>query len=258
MSTGDPSIGELIYLSPGSDPAGTSHASIRFRFGVTGVNGTFEIDTCCVAPANHLVFVDANVTNVNPTFTKGVETVGTPPPPNTPPVARCQPVVKNADGNCVAAVTAAEVNNGSSDTEDGTNLTLTLIPAGPYPRGVTPVWLRVTDTGGLKDSCTTTVTVNDVTNPIIACPGKDSVECQSAVPAAATNLAGFVAQGGTASDNCGAPTITFRGDLAAGSCPRTITRTYRATDGSGNFAECTQTIIVHDVTKPTITSCPKD
>ncbi|MBI3873136.1 MAG: HYR domain-containing protein, partial [candidate division Zixibacteria bacterium] len=139
-----------------------------------------------------------------------------------------------------------------------TNLTLTLIPAGPYPRGVTPVWLRVTDTGGLKDSCNATVTVNDVTPPVIACPGKDSVECQSAVPAAATNLAGFVAQGGTASDNCGAPTITFQGDVASGSCPRTITRTYRATDGSGNFAECTQTIIVHDVTKPTITSCPKD
>ena len=33
----------------------------------------------------------------------------------------------------------------------------------------------------------------------------------------------------------------------------TITRTWRATDVSGNYSECVQTIIVHDITKPSIT-----
>ncbi len=35
-----------------------------------------------------------------------------------------------------------------------------------------------------------------------------------------------------------------------------ITRTWRATDVSGNFSECVQTITVQDVTKPVITTCP--
>ena len=37
----------------------------------------------------------------------------------------------------------------------------------------------------------------------------------------------------------------------------TIARTWRATDISGNFSECTQTITVHDITNPVIT-CPAD
>ena len=38
-------------------------------------------------------------------------------------------------------------------------------------------------------------------------------------------------------------------------CTKTITRTYTATDSCNNVATCTQTIIVRDTTKPTI-SCP--
>jgi hypothetical protein len=79
-----------------------------------------------------------------------------------------------------------------------------------------------------------------------------TVSCASAVPA--PNTASV-----TASDNCsGVITITHISDvISAQTCANryTITRTYRATDVCGNFAECTQIIKVDDQTAPVIT-CP--
>jgi len=74
----------------------------------------------------------------------------------------------------------------------------------------------------------------------------------AAVPAA--NIASV-----TATDNCpGVLTITHQGDVISNqTCANryTITRTYRATDGCGNFTECTQIITVNDQTPPVLT-CP--
>ena len=47
------------------------------------------------------------------------------------------------------------------------------------------------------------------------------------------------------------------GDVVVGSCPKTITRTYRGTDPCGNTQTCTQIITVDDTTPPVIT-CPPD
>lgn len=63
-------------LSAGSDPSGTGSASFRVVFDVTTTAGTFEVDSCCVTPANHLVFVDENTSLLSVAFTKGVVTVG--------------------------------------------------------------------------------------------------------------------------------------------------------------------------------------
>jgi hypothetical protein len=84
-----------------------------------------------------------------------------------PPVARCQPVTRAADAVCQAAVTAASVDDGSSDP-DGDQLTLTLTPAGPFSLGVTPVVLHVSDGRGASATCGTTVTVVDTTPPVIS------------------------------------------------------------------------------------------
>ncbi|MBI3872597.1 MAG: hypothetical protein HY304_05925 [candidate division Zixibacteria bacterium] len=60
-----------LALEPGADPPGTANASLRFRFNVTSTPGIFEIDTCCVTPANHLSFFDVYLTPIRPEFTKG-------------------------------------------------------------------------------------------------------------------------------------------------------------------------------------------
>lgn len=75
VSTGDTLSGEKIMLDPGADPPGTANASVLLAFDVTNVPGSFEIDTCCVSPANHLVYIDVPQTYVRPAFTKGVITI---------------------------------------------------------------------------------------------------------------------------------------------------------------------------------------
>jgi hypothetical protein len=75
VSTGDPGIGEDITLAVGSDPAGRDNASFLFRFDVNSSPGTFEIDTSCRTPGNHVLFVDASGNPIAPSFTKGTVTI---------------------------------------------------------------------------------------------------------------------------------------------------------------------------------------
>jgi hypothetical protein len=59
-------------------------------------------------------------------------------------------------------------------------------------------------------------------------------------------------------DNCDpAPLVTHLGDEATGSCPKLITRTYQATDVSGNLVTHAQVITVNDTNPPTL-QCPSD
>jgi len=111
---------------------------------------------------------------------------------------------------------------------------------------------KATDACGNIEFCTQTITIDDTTPPVVTCPATVTVECMADVPPVNTGLV-------TATDNCDpAPVITFVSDVPNGSgCPLTITRTYRATDACGNFAECSQDITVDDQTPPQIT-CPTD
>ena len=87
----------------------------------------------------------------------------------------------------------------------------------------------------------------------MTCPAPVTVSCASAVPVPNIALVTGV------SDACGGTvTVTHIGDVITNqTCPNrfTLTRTYRATDACGNFAECTQVITVNDVIAPVIT-CP--
>jgi hypothetical protein len=63
-------------MAPGDDgqpPGGTP--SGQFFFNVTGVEGTFEIDTICATPAGHLLFVNEAFEAIVPVFTKAVVTI---------------------------------------------------------------------------------------------------------------------------------------------------------------------------------------
>lgn len=116
--------------------------------------------------------------------------------------------------------------------------------------GTTTVEITATNSCGTAN-CTFTITVNDTENPTITCPAPVNVECPGDVPTPNTGAV-------IASDNCPGYVVTFRGDvISAQTCLSryTITRTYRVTDASNNFVECTQTIVVNDQTAPVIT-CP--
>ncbi|MFH2055766.1 MAG: FlgD immunoglobulin-like domain containing protein, partial [bacterium] len=114
---------------------------------------------------------------------------------------------------------------------------------------ITRTW-TATDACGNSDQCEQTIAITDTTPPTVACPADVAVQCDADLPPVNTGAV-------TASDDCDpSPVVIHIGDVSDGnSCPETITRTYRATDASGNWAECTQTITIHDTEQPAV-NCP--
>ncbi|SER32305.1 hypothetical protein, partial [Neolewinella agarilytica] len=86
---------------------------------------------------------------------------------NTPPDAVCQAVTVDAGADCMATVSAEDFDGGSTDA-DMDMLTFSVDPAGPYGVGMTNVTLSVSD-GIATSTCTTTVTVEDNTLPVVTC-----------------------------------------------------------------------------------------
>jgi hypothetical protein len=108
-----------------------------------------------------------------------------------------------------------------------------------------------TDACGNTTNCVQTITVRDITKPVITCPPSLTLECPADTSTNATGIA-------TATDTCSQVTITYS-DSVSNNCgvTKVIARTWTATDACGNSASCVQTIAVRDTTKPTLT-CPPD
>ncbi|HZV70930.1 MAG TPA: ice-binding family protein [Saprospiraceae bacterium] len=109
-----------------------------------------------------------------------------------------------------------------------------------------------TDACGSTATCTQAITVFDNIPPSITCPGNVTVQCAAQVPVTLPDAVVSI-------DNCGGlATITFIGEVISNqTCVNgfTLTRTYRTTDGCGNFQECNQVITVFDNIAPLLT-CP--
>ena len=103
-------------------------------------------------------------------------------------------------------------------------------------------------------TCTQTITVTDVTNPVITCPADVTVECDGS--GNADDLAAFLA-GATATDNCD-PDVSITHDYMDGDlsddCGATgaVTVTFTAVDECGNSSSTTATFTIEDTTAPTI------
>ena len=120
----------------------------------------------------------------------------------------------------------------------------------------------VTDASGNTTTLPQLITVIDNTPPVFSSfPSNVNINCGNSTLPANTGTP-------VATDNCtGTDQITLtHNDVQSGtSCSRTITRTWRATDCSGNFAERVQIITVVDVTPPVVSStgstsvlCPRN
>ncbi|MDP1763203.1 MAG: HYR domain-containing protein, partial [Sediminibacterium sp.] len=159
----------------------------------------------------------------------------------------------NASGN--ATITASQVDGGSTDdcgiasiTVSTTNFTCSNI-------GVNTVTLTVTDNQGNVSSATAQVTVADNIKPVITINGDKSVNNDP------TKCGAIVSVSASASDNCGVGTpVGVRSDskLLTDEYPvGATTITWNVTDIHGNAATpVTQTIVVTDNEKPTISIAP--
>jgi hypothetical protein len=119
--------------------------------------------------------------------------------------------------------------------------------------GTTLITIRATDPCGNSSQCFYNVTVRDNTPPVMVCPPNVTIDCTDSTDPSNTGSA-------TATDYCDpSPDITYS-DVTTetqGCVGYLITRTWRATDNSGNFIICMQMILITDDTPPTIT-CPQN
>ena len=122
-------------------------------------------------------------------------------------------------------------------------------PVGTCQSEIIRTW-TATDLCGNTSECQQSIVVDDDQPPTITCPVDTTVECDEATNPAVTGEPAV-------DDDCSAVTVTYLDDLTPGSCSSdyTIVRTWTATDGCGNTADCDQVIEVADTTPPTI-ACP--
>jgi hypothetical protein len=155
----------------------------------------------------------------------------------------------NAPGQCGRMIAFVPMVTGSPAPTVTCKVGATVITSpNLFPVGTTAVSCTASNAAGTAN-CSFTVTVQDTEAPQITCPGPLTVQCDADVPA--FNLALV-----KATDNCDpAPVVAFVSDVSTGTCPKIITRTYKATDAVGNSATCTQTITVHDTIAPVISGC---
>jgi hypothetical protein len=164
------------------------------------------------------------------------------------PVLSAAPV--NVTVECDAVPTAATLSaTDNCDTPTVTYNEARTNGNSPSNYTLTRTW-TATDACGNASSKTQVITVRDTKKPVLStAPVNVTVEC-NAVPAAATL---------TATDNCDAtPVVTYNESRTNGNCPSnyTLTRTWTATDASGNACSKTQTITVQDTQKPILSAAP--
>ncbi|MEM7105383.1 MAG: HYR domain-containing protein [Bacteroidota bacterium] len=167
------------------------------------------------------------------------------------------------------------VTEGGTITTSGSTVTVSYQDVstglGVHPIIVTRTF-TVTVDGSLTETCTQTFTIQDTTPPTIpTCPpdvtvegcgladltadGQVNLAFSSTIASASSGQ--FSTEGGVWSDNCTPQRAINYQDLASGSFPTTVTRTWTVTDFGFNAVQCTQTITIADTEDPIIT-CPSD
>ncbi|KOF02243.1 hypothetical protein OB69_13515, partial [Roseivirga seohaensis subsp. aquiponti] len=163
----------------------------------------------------------------------------------TPPTVNTKNITVNLDANGNAAITPAQIDNGSSDV-CGVTLSLDKTSFGCSDVGTQTVTLTATDANGNSTSKTATVTIADNTAPTI-------ITQNITLPLDSNgnvNLTAAQVDNGSY-DNCG---ITLSIDKTSFNCAQIGAHTVMltGTDPSGNSASAPATITIIDNTAPTI------
>jgi uncharacterized delta-60 repeat protein len=180
---------------------------------------------------------------------------------NTPPVASCvAPFTIQLDANGQAIITAANIDNGSSDACGIASRTISKTNFTCADLGANTITLTVTDVNGNVSTCSTVVTVVDTIPPAITCVANQVVStdldvCTYTHPDTSWDAvvtdncsvnAAYVLTGATSGAGASLAGVTF--NLGATSV------SWTATDSSGNTAVCTFTVLVQDTQIPTVVS----
>ncbi|NER18331.1 gliding motility-associated C-terminal domain-containing protein [Spongiivirga citrea] len=164
------------------------------------------------------------------------------------PTALAQDITVQLDGMGNASITAAQIDNGSTDNCSVTNRSLDTTTFSCTDLGANTVTLTVEDASGNTDTATATVTVEDNSTPTAIA---QNITVQLDTNGQVTIQGSDLDNGST--DNC---TLTFTVDTSTFDCSalgaNTVTLT--ATDDSGNSSIATATVTVEDTLAPTVTT----
>ncbi|MDC8003310.1 HYR domain-containing protein [Aureisphaera galaxeae] len=170
----------------------------------------------------------------------------------TAPEVLCQDITIQLDDDGMATISATDIDNGSTDACGIDTYEVDIDTFDCSMIGDNTVTLTVTDVNGNSATCTATVTVEDLIDPVVACMDI-TVELDENGMAVITpeDVA-------TISDNCGVLTTAI--DIFEFSCDDVgtpVTVQIFANDASGNLSSCTAVVTVVDTLAPVIT-CPAD
>lgn len=171
----------------------------------------------------------------------------------TPPVFTSVPA--NVTASCEAL---PPVGTPTASDNCAANVNITYLGESvPGSGGGCPGNYAIVRTWSAQDACgntataTQTITVQDITSPVVLSVPADAIVSCANIPVVDTP---------TASDNCDAtPTITYNGATRInGACPNsyTLLRQWTISDDCGNTSTATQTLTVQDITAPVFTSVP--
>ncbi|MDC0303956.1 HYR domain-containing protein [Flavobacteriales bacterium] len=157
---------------------------------------------------------------------------------DTDPVA---PTLSDVTGECTATVVAPTTTDNCSGTITGTTTDpLTYTAQGSY----TITW-NFDDGNGNDIDVTQAVVIDDVTDPLVTCPGDQTESANSSCELTLPDYSSLA----TSSDNCGTVTLT-QSPLSATVVTGSTTVTLTADDGNGNTSDCTFAVTVDDDTDP--------
>jgi len=235
---------KILYSSSGGSAFSTLNAS-------TANDGSENVTIPAVLTNDSRVEIDA-VGNIFFTLSRAIPVRDTADPSITCP-ANATAECSTHGGTPKTDSQLASFFSGVSAT-DVCDATPTLSDNAPslFPLGSTSVTFTATDDSSNDSTCSRTVTVQDMTAPMITCPSDITVECTGncGIEAGDPHLAGFFS-GVSAMDVCDAmPTISNNAPafIMLGDTPVTFT----ATDHSNNSSSCTAVVHVVDTKPPTI------
>ncbi|MFA9372433.1 MAG: beta strand repeat-containing protein, partial [Labilibaculum antarcticum] len=156
------------------------------------------------------------------------------------PTAVCQALTIQLDASGNASISASQIDNGSSDNCGSVTLSASKTTFDCSNVGGNLVTLTVTDNNSQVSTCTTTVTVQDVTNPVVPTLAAVTGECDATAVAPTTTDACAGTITGTTTD---ALTYNTQG---------THTITWTFDDGNGNSINVDQDVVINDITNPVV------
>ena len=228
------SNGDARLLASDIDNGSSDNCSVT-------VTITDSLFTCSDAGANNVTLTATDGDGNTSTCVAVVTVLDT-----ISPIANCKADTLYLNAAGTASLTAAMINDGSSD-----NCTFTMsVSQSTFTcsdMGVGSATLTVTDASGNTSTCTSAITVMDTLAPMMSCT---PVTIYLDAMGMATLTASQVDGGST--DNCGIATMSVSRSSFTCADMGTTTVTLTGTDASGNTSTCTTTVTILDTLAPVV------